>query len=423
MTTDTHGRWRRWHTVALLMTLAGIALIVQASMPARPPVENWVSVGTEPLTYKIGLSGRIAPQRTFVVNAPFEGNVQAVLVEHGQQVQKGQTLLTMDSASIEMQLRDALSAQLKAQRITQELTDWEQGAQVVRARRSLRTAEMSLNNLKRRLRDSQLLLERGIIARNELDDLKQQLQLQELEREAAQNELQQALDQGTGEHRRIAHMELTNATVKYDGLRALLEGQNIVAPFTGVVVPVSASQTPGTFQTATLQAGIRLNQGQALFGVADIEQLKIVASVSELYINQLHPGQEVEIEGDGFEGERLSGTVQIVSNLAEPGDEENASAKFSITLSLPKLTDEQLRHVRLGMSARLSIITYRNEQAMVIPPEAIRHEGLNKVVDYRETLDRQIQQKTIAIGRSTLNGVEVFGLSPGFVRLGRSDLL
>ena len=424
MTTDSTARsiWRsrRLHKIAVLMTvtLAGIALLVQVLIAPEPDTENWVSVNTAPLVHPIGLTGRIAPQRIVVVNAPFEGNVQAILVEQGQPVQEGQTLLTMDSAAIEMQLREALSAQLKAQRTSQELADWEQGAQVVRARRTMRTAEMVVSNLQHRLRDSQLLLERGIIARNELDDLKQQLQMQKLEWVAAQNELQHTLDQGTGEHRRIAQMELQNATVKYDGLRTLLDGKNIVAPFTGVVVPAGPSLQSGAGTTGPLQPGIRLNQGQALFGIADIEQLKIVASVSELDINQLQPGQDVEIEGDGFEGVRLRGTVQIVSNLAEPGDEENGSAKFSVTLALPTLTPEQLRHIRLGMSARLSIIIYRNEAAMVIPHQAIRHEGLTKVVDYRETMDRPIQSVTVDTGRSTLNGVEVFGLSPGFVRLG-----
>ncbi|MFS2199811.1 efflux RND transporter periplasmic adaptor subunit [Pseudomonas sp. Pseusp3] len=408
-----------WVALSISLVLAGIAIInVQAWIVSRPDGENWVSIRNESLVHKIGLAGTIEPNKTVLLTAPFEGNIQTIRVGQGQRVHQGQTLLTMDPASIESQLRDALSAQLKAQRTARELTDWENSAQVARARRTVRTAEIAVSNLQRRLGDTQRLLKRGIIARSELDDLNQQMQMHELELVAAQNELQHVLDEGAGEHRRVAEMELKNATVRYEGLQALLADQNILAPFTGVVVPARTSQLPGAISLGPLQAGARLSQGQALFGLADIEHLKIVASVSELDINQLHPGQEVEIEGDGFEGERLKGTVQVVSSLAEPSDESSGGASFSVTLSVSKLTPEQMQRVRLGMSARLAIITYRNEQAIIIPPQAIRLEGLSKVVDYREAMDRPIQQIPVSTGRSTLDGVEVFGLLPGFIRLG-----
>jgi len=423
MTTDNAGlplwRSRRGHVLALLtaLVLTGVTLTVQTLLTSRPETERWVRVNTEPLVTRIGLAGKIAPHRTVIVTAPFDGNIQTLLVEPGQQVQQGQTLLTLDPVAIEMQLRDALAVQLKAQRLSKELKDWENGAQVARARRSVRAADLLVSNLQRQVRDSQHLLERGIIARNELEDLKRQLQMQSLERVAAQNELQQVLDQGAVELQQVAAMELKNATVKYESLKALLDSQNIVAPFNGVILPASASTAPEMGKTGPLQTGTRINQGQALFGIADVEQLKIVALVSELDINQLHPGQDVEIEGDGFEGERLTGTVQIVSSLAQPSDETSDRAMFEVALSIPPLTPEQLHRIRLGMSSRLSIITYRNEQAIVIPHQAIRQQGGASMVDFRETWDGPIRPMPVTTGRSTLDGVEVFGLSPGFVRV------
>jgi multidrug resistance efflux pump len=71
-----------------------------------------------------------------------------------------------------------------------------------------------------------------------------------------------------------------------------------------------------------------------LFGLANIERLKIVAKVSELDINQLHQGQAVEVLGDGFDGERLTGSVSVVSGLAIASDSQG-SAQFPVTLSIP----------------------------------------------------------------------------------------
>ena len=397
----------------LLVAVAGFALRSPAQSPAA--TEQWLAVQPDALVHQIGLVGKIEPDTTITLTAPFDGNVQANLVEQGQRVEAGQVLLRMDPATLEVQLRDALSAQLKARRTVQEMQDWDNGPAVSRARRSLRTAEMSAGNTQRKLTESENLFQRGIIPRNELDDLKQQTQQQQLDLASARGELQQAIAQGKGEYRQIAEMELTNATVKYDALRQLLEGREVKAPFSGIVVPPPGANTPqaGTNSNAPVQAGSKVSQGQVLFGLANIERLKIVTKVSELDINRLHQGQAVEVLGDGFDGERLSGSVSVVSGLAMTSDSQG-SAQFPVTLSIPQLTPQQLQRVRLGMSARLTIVTYNNAQAMVVPAQAISAGE----VEYREAMDKPVERVKVTTGQATPQGVEVFGLKPGFVKVG-----
>ena len=398
----------------LLVAVAGWTLRSPAQSPAA--TEQWLAVQPEALVHQIGLVGKIEPDTTITLTAPFDGNVQANLVEQGQRVEAGQVLLRMDPATLEVQLRDALSAQLKARRTVQEMQDWANGPAVSRARRSLRTAEMSAGNTQRKLTESETLFQRGIIPRNELDDLKQQTQQQQLDLASARSELQQAIAQGQGEYRQIAEMELTNATVKYDALRQLLEGREVKAPFSGIVVPPPGANTPqaGANSNAPVQAGSKVSQGQVLFGLANIERLKIVTKVSELDINRLHQGQAVEVLGDGFDGERLSGSVSVVSGLAITSDSQG-SAQFPVTLSIPQLTPQQLQRVRLGMSARLTIVTYNNAQAMVVPAQAISAGE----VEYREAMDKPVERVKVTTGQATAQGVEVFGLKPGFVKISR----
>ncbi|MBP1125077.1 MULTISPECIES: efflux RND transporter periplasmic adaptor subunit [Pseudomonas] len=405
--------------VALLIVLAGAAGLALRS-PAQTPGsadEQWLAVKPDQLVHQIGLVGKIEPDTTVTLTAPFDGNVQANLVEQGQRVEAGQVLLRMDPATLEVQLRDALSAQLKARRAVQDMQDWDSSANVSRARRSLRTAEMTADTTRRRLSESEDLFKRGIIPRNELDDLKQQARQQQLDLAAARAELQQAQDQGRGEYRQIADMELTNATVKYEALQQLLAGKEVRAPFSGIVVPAPGNNSAqaGGNTNAPVQSGSKVSQGQVLFGLANIERLKIVAKVSELDINQLHQGQAVEVLGDGFDGERLSGTVSVVSGLAI-ASEGQGSAQFPVTLAIPTLTPQQLQRVRLGMSARLTIVTYNNAQAMVVPGQAI---GADMTVEYRAAMDQPVERVKVTTGQSTPQGVEVFGLKPGFVKIPR----
>ena len=403
--------------VLLVLGLIGLSGWQLSSSVDDADHNRWFAVQPQPLELHIALSGYIEPHRTVVVAAPFDGNVIARLVEDGQQVEAGQMLLSLDPVLVQVQVREALSTQLKARRTVQDLNSWHDGPEVARARRALRVAQTTTHNLAHKLDESSQLFERGIIARNEVEDLKQQLHMQRLELAAAQIELQQVLKQGTGENLQIAEMELANATVKYDELRRQVEGGNLIAPFRGVVLPLPPTGGESVGTAAPLQAGSKVNQGQPLLGLADIEQLKVVAKVSELDVNQLRPGQTVEILGDGFEGERLSGSVVSVNGLAINDDSSGASARFAVTLSIPPLTAQQLQRVRLGMSVRLSIVTYRNEQAMVIPPAAIVRENGVTQVGYRKDAKQAMEYVTVTLGQATLQGVEVFGLASGHVWL------
>ncbi len=403
----------------VLLTGAGVtALSHRSDAGQTDTAEQWLAVKPDPLVHQIGLVGKIEPDTIITLTAPFDGNVLANLVEQGQRVDAGQVLLRMDPATLEVQLRDALSAQLKARRTVQEMQDWNSSPAVSRARRSLRTTEMTAGNTQRKLTESENLFKRGIIPRNELDDLKQQTQQQQLDLASARMDLQQAQAQGQGEYRQIADMELTNATVKYEALHTLLDGKEVKAPFSGIVVPAPGSNNSpqsGGNNNAPVQAGSKVSQGQVLFGLANIERLKIVARVSELDINQLHPGQAVEVMGDGFDGERLTGSLSVVSGLAIASDSQG-SAQFPVTLSIPKLTAQQLQRVRLGMSARLTIVTYNNAQAIVVPSQAINRDDMT--VEYRAAMDKPVERVKVTTGQSTAQGVEVFGLKPGFVKAG-----
>jgi multidrug efflux pump subunit AcrA (membrane-fusion protein) len=401
---------------AVLLAVVTGGLIFGVGTPGISPVSdaNWLAVQPAPLVRQIALAGRIEAHQTVILTAPFDGNVLTKQVEEGQQVTAGQVLLSIDPAQIQTQLREALAVQLKARRAVRELEEWDNGSAVVRARRAVRTAQMLMSNLTHKLKESSQLFDRGIIARNELDDLKQQVQMQHLELAAAHGELKQVLEQGTGEHRQIADMELTNATVKYEALQQLLAGREVLAPFDGVVLPLPASQGAEPGAPPPLQAGGKVAQGQPLLSLANIEQLKVVAKVSELDVNQLRPGQAVEVLGDGFEGERLSGSVLGVNSLALA---DEGASRFAVTLSIARLTPQQLQRVRLGMSARLTIVTYRNDHALVVPPEAIVQEGDLHRVAYRKDLSQPEESLVVTTGQTTVQGVEVFGLPPGFVRI------
>ena len=68
------------------------------------------------------------------------------------------------------------------------------------------------------------------------------------------------------------------------------------------------------------------------------------------------------------------------------------------------------------MSARLSIITYRNDRAVVVPAAALARIGDDLTVVHRDTAEQPGRRIAVTAGRTTA-GVEVFGVPAGYVEV------
>jgi HlyD family secretion protein len=409
-------RYRSKKMVGLVggVLVSALGFVVYISVqPTAEISRQWLPISSAPLVQRLGVAGRIEPGSLQILTAPFDGVVQDRPVAEGQRVERGQLLMRVDTGLLRIQLRDSLAELLKARRAVRDLQGWVHGQEMARARRALSTSQSTLADTERKLHETSVLLERGIVPRMEVDALKQQAQMQRLELKAAQIELKEVGDKALGEHRQIADMQLANAEAKYQAL-LVLEGQrDINAPFAGVIVRLPGNQADAAARP--VQKGARISSGQSLFALANLEQLNVVAKVDEGDINQLREGQPVDITGDGFGGILLNGSITSVGSQVLQSEFQGSGASYSLIVTLPTLTVPQQQRIRLGMSARLSIITYQNPAAIVVPPDAINDDSGQHFVNYRTTPHSQTQRVNVSTGNATSEGVEVFGLLPGFI--------
>ncbi|MEQ9854323.1 MULTISPECIES: efflux RND transporter periplasmic adaptor subunit [Pectobacterium] len=410
---------RRRHLMALLLIAAlGVLswlLAGRTNERESAPQGQWLAVQPQLLENQLGLVGRIEAATQTTLAAPFEGVIREVLAREGQRVEKGQTLLLLDPGQIEIQLRQAQADVLKTQREVQTLRQWEQSTEVSRARRAVSSARSTFNNTQANLRDTQALFERGIVARMEVDTLKQQIRSQEQDLNAAQEELKTVLARGNGEDRKIAEMELTNAQVRYQTLAAQVERQIVKAPFSGFVVRPA---TPDNGKPVVIQAGLLVSQGAPLFGVIAQDRFQVATRVEETDLHQLQEGMAVNVTGDGFAGQTLTGKVTSIDMQADAADMSGSGAYYDVVVSLDTPLADLRQNIRLGMSARLAIIVYRNEQGIAVPAQAVRtDENGDAYVIYRPTADALPKKINVTLGKTVAQGVEIAGLEVGEVQI------
>ncbi|KMW75097.1 RND transporter [Photorhabdus luminescens subsp. luminescens] len=412
-------RFRRktlWFTAFIIALIAGV--ITYLFFPYSTETsssQRWVHVEPQLQENRLGLVGRIQAATSLTIATPFDGVIAEVMVTEGQRVKRGQPLLSLDTTQLDIQLRQALTELLKAQKTVQDLVGWENSPDVARVRRALTNAQLSLSDTERKLIDTRALFERGIVPRMEVDTLEQQVKVQQLDLAAAKVELSVALDKGIGENRQIADMELANAQSRYQALQAQQAQRELISPFDGIVI---RPQVPESDKGLFIQKGTRVTQGTPLLGVINLEQIQAVARIEETDLHQVYEGMPVEITGDGFAGLSLRGQIKTIGVQGNSKEMQGAGVTYDLLVAIDPLTPEQRQRIRLNMSAKLAIVTYRNERGLAVPAEALRT-GLDgrTFVNYRRELNAQTQQIIVTPGHAVPQGVEVSGLEAGYVEV------
>ncbi|MBP0443916.1 HlyD family efflux transporter periplasmic adaptor subunit [Roseomonas sp. SSH11] len=417
---------RRLAAIRWAATIGVFALFVGAGLYAWEPGPGFgravtaealpsfgtLPVTTQPVSLRIAVVGVLDAGSLVSVVAPFDGLVRERNFRYGNQVERGTSLIRLDVNDVEVRLREARSALIRARQKVEELRGWTTGQEVSRARRQLSAAEMEANDIRARLAQTKILLDRGIVPAEEYRTLQQQQRNQQLQLQAARADLEATLARGDSEHLRIAEFEMANAEVKVRELESDLGSAVVSAPVTGVVL---MPPDPGGGRRAeTMEPGSRVTRGQAMFTIGDLESFQVRASVDEIDVGKVRVGQPVSVTGDAFPGIELTGRVTSVA--AQASGETSARTGmpvFGVTVAIENIPPEERRRLSVGMSANLSIIAYDNPEAIVLPPDAIRTEGEQRVVQLRDALGA-VRRVPVRLGISTPGGIEIReGLSPG----------
>lgn len=359
----------------------------------------------------IGFSGTIVGGDPIDITAPFDGKVKRLGFRYGDLVSPGQMLVELDTADLRMSRNEAESALLKAEQNAEELDSWGSSKDVLRARRSLSSATDALGDTDRKIAETQSLFDRGLVPRTELDGLQQQRRSQQAAILSARDEVDAVEARGRGGNRRMALLELANARTRYAKLNQQLEAAIIEAPGVGIVIePVS--DVPGAGSNM-VRVGMRLAEGAAIGSIVRAGGLGVTFRVDEADVNGLKPGLEVGVTGPGFAGLALTGRIKNIARQAQNGaGAAPGKASFTAYVGLDPLP-AQMEQIRIGMTANVSIVTYTNPRAIVVPQEAVQGAAPDTVVMVRDR-DGAVHPVTVQLGRIAPDGVEILsGLRPG----------
>lgn len=117
----------------------------------------------------------------------------------------------------------------------------------------------------------------------------------------------------------------------------------------------------GTIEAVDLKVGQVAAPGMPYFKVVNMTKLKAVAEVSETYSGSINQGDFVEIDFPDI-NKSISGEISFASNYIDP-----LNRTFKVEVNLPAI-----KAAKPNMIAKLKIVDYQNENAIVVPSNCIQ---------------------------------------------------
>lgn len=196
-----------------------------------------------------------------------------------------------------------------------------------------------------------------------------------------------------------ASNQAATAKTALDDFNAVAGDGTIVAPCTGTVMTVSATE------------GSEISANMALFTVTNSAEVNVSVSIAQEDVVDLSVGQSASVQLDAFE----TAYDGVISSIAVSPSREGASTvSYTVTVLL---SGDDVSKLYQGMTGTVTFITKSVTDVLYVSNKAITQEGTKEYVQ-RQLADGTVEKIEVTTGFSDGRNVEIqSGLSEGDVCL------
>lgn len=322
---------------------------------------------------------RVEPLNALFVNIVEGGSVQEIFAENGTHVEKGQALAKMYNPNSELNYMTQETA------IIEQMNNLNNGKlnirnQELQLTQDLLSIEHDYNDAKRIHDLNARLFEKGVISKNEWNQIQESLRFQEQRKNniqlSIQREKQSNKIQISQINRSIATMEKSLGILRNNKKNFL------------ITAPASGNLT--SFEPIV---GKTYQSGESIGKIDVMKGYKLVAEVDEFYLEKVAVGQKGQVD---YKGQMLEVTVIKVLPEVKGG-------LFQVELSFAK-TDLVLQ---TGLSFGVKLTLSEKQKTLVLPKGQFHNESGGQsvfVVNGNEATRQPIQ-----LGRENPDYYEVLG--------------
>lgn len=299
------------------MTFVRVATLDTASENKLTPVRAQKAIRTQEVWKASSFLARVEDAQTIDVIADVGGWVVEKKVALGQSVQKGESLIVLEDSRKLLKLKEAQAR--------------------------LKSARANLNEIERKHKQSLTLVEKGIVARDILDSLSNQI---------------------ASESAKIDSLKASYNLMRWD-----VDSLNIASPISGRIVKVLPD------------VGQEVRAGELVIKMASAKEKRVAAGVEPRQARIIKPGMKVrlrtraneenqgEIIGVSPNMDSFSGTYSVEARIINDNHSWLAGEVVSMEIPVDLLTDVVIvpRTTVLSDSEDSFIFVYQDGKAIKIP--------------------------------------------------------
>lgn len=426
--------WIRKHKVAVIV-VAVILLVVMAAVivlphmlggeaaPEQEAKQTTIGLSKMDLSSSVSATGTIESASSKTVSASVsEVEIKKMLVEEGDEVTKGQTLLTFDQSDLKSSLDDA----------EENLSDVksQNSNELAAAKRKLAEAKEIYSSQKKKLAsntaNAKSAYESAKKAVSEAETAAEKSQAQEKLSQAKSAYEQAKQEQETGNRQNKSSVQSADdeiTTIQTNNKKSLREAERSVEDAKEALEACSVTAPmDGTVTAIGVEAGDTYSGGD-LLEISDCTSLRVSTTVDEYDISEVAKGQKVVILTDATGEEELEGEITYVAQTMGSSLDSSSGSSGSGSTGMMSSTDTSSasgyevrirlqstnEKLRIGMTAKCSIIKEEVTDVYAVPYDAVHTNTNGDTVLYVMDSSGMRSEVSVTKGMESDYYVEVSG--------------
>lgn len=332
----------KWFVLVVALFLAASALQGARLIFGPAVVVDQVKRGK--LVESVVASGHVETPYRVEIGSQITGTVEEVMVQQGEQVTKGQPLISLESRELKATVVQAQGAVQQAEARVRQIDE----LTLPSAREALAQAEANLKNAEQTYNRTSQLERKGYATRAALDEAQKTLDVARAVARSTQVQVYTASPGGSDYV--MAQTQLNQARANLETAQSRLGYATISAPRDGVLI------------TRNVERGTVAQPGRALLVLAPAGDVQLVLQLDERNLGKIALGQKALASADAYPNRRFEAVVTYIN----PGiDISRASVEVKLTVKDPP------NYLRQDMTVSVDIEVASKNDALVLPTRSV----------------------------------------------------
>lgn len=386
--------------LGVIIVLVVTAIIAKLVMPKPLPNIKYTTLSKGKITNSVNVLGEIKSQDSTNIYSTANNAVKEVKVKEGDKVKAGDVLAILDPAGLDKDAEQSMATAQASEANNQVKLDGAKKAyedelhlynsnsntDIKNSEETLNLAKINLDDKKKIYDKNKVLFDAKVITEDDFNKVKIDYETAKSDYEkdtaaleSAKVKARQALDKDKEDYE-TAQNDVNNHSQRIlaEKQQQLLDDCIVKATTDGIITHVNA---------------VVGNSGNGvLFQIEDLDNIEITVPIKEVDIANVKEGQRVEIKTDATGDEVIPGEVVSVSPSAKGGNIPISQGNAGNTQSQSQGTssdadfeakvkvDNTNENMKVGMSARVNIITNEKSDIYEVSSDSIVESNGNKSI-------------------------------------------